>query len=287
VERVGFGSYNYWLRDGLDKGYAVAQININNLEFVQAIVEAAEEEHAPVILGASEGALKYMGLDYAVAIARTAAERSTVPVMLHLDHGPNLDWVLKAIRNGFSSVMIDASRLPLEENIALTKQVVDLCHPLGIEVEAELGRITGTDDDLTVDERLATLCRPEDAERFVAETHVDALAAAIGSAHGRYKGKPQLDFARLSAIRKATGIPLVLHGGSGIPDDDVREAISLGIAKMNINTDNQEVFTAKVREVLAENPGVYDPRKYLGPGREEIKAMVKKKLALTGSVNRV
>ncbi len=283
---MGFGSFNYWLRDGLDKGYAVAQININNLEFVQAIVEAAEEERAPVILGASEGALKYMGLDYAMAIARTAAERSSVPVMLHLDHGPNLDWVLKAIRNGFSSVMIDASRLPLEENIALTKQVVDLCHPLGVEVEAELGRITGTDDDLTVDERMATLCRPEDAERFVAETHVDALAAAIGSAHGHYKGTPQLDFSRLSAIRKVTGIPLVLHGGSGIPDDDVREAISLGIAKMNINTDNQEVFTAKVRQVLAENPKLYDPRKYLGPGREEIKAMVKKKLALTGSVNR-
>lgn len=283
---MGFGSFNYWLRDGLDKGYAVAQININNLEFVQAIVEAAEEERAPVILGASEGALKYMGLDYAMAIARTAAERSSVPVMLHLDHGPNLDWVLKAIRNGFSSVMIDASRLPLEENIALTKQVVDLCHPLGVEVEAELGRITGTDDDLTVDERMATLCRPEDAERFVAETHVDALAAAIGSAHGHYQGTPQLDFSRLSAIRKVTGIPLVLHGGSGIPDDDVREAISLGIAKMNINTDNQEVFTAKVRQVLAENPKLYDPRKYLGPGREEIKAMVKKKLALTGSVNR-
>ncbi len=282
-----FGSFNYWLKDGLDKGYAVAQININNLEFVQAIIEAAEEERAPVILGASEGALKYMGLDYAVAIAQTAAERSSVPVMLHLDHGPNLDWVLKAIRAGFSSVMIDASRLPLEENIALTKQVVDLCHSLDIEVEAELGRITGTDDDLTIDERMATLCRPEDAERFVGETHVDALAAAIGSAHGHYKGKPQLDFNRLSAIRKATGIPLVLHGGSGIPDDDVREAIGLGIAKMNINTDNQEVFTEKVREVLQENPKLYDPRKYLGPGREAIKAMVKKKLALTGSVNRV
>lgn len=282
-----FGSFNYWLKDGLDKGYAVAQININNLEFVQAIIEAAEEERAPVILGASEGALKYMGLDYAVAIAQTAAERSSVPVMLHLDHGPNLDWVLKAIRAGFSSVMIDASRLPLEENIALTKQVVDLCHSLDIEVEAELGRITGTDDDLTIDERMATLCRPEDAERFVGETHVDALAAAIGSAHGHYKGKPQLDFNRLSAIRKATGIPLVLHGGSGIPDDDVREAIGLGIAKMNINTDNQEVFTEKVREVLQENPKLYDPRKYLGPGREAIKAMVKKKLALTGCVNRV
>lgn len=284
---MGFGAFNHWLRDGLDKGYAVAQININNLEFVQAIVDAAEEERAPVILGASEGALKYMGLDYAVAIARAAAERATVPVMLHLDHGPNVDWVLKAIRAGFSSVMVDASHLPLEENIALTKRVVDLCHPLGIEVEAELGRITGTDDDLTIDERLATLCRPEDAERFVEETQVDALAAAIGSAHGHYKGAPQLDFERLWAIREVTRIPLVLHGGSGIPDSDVKRAINLGIAKMNINTDNQEVFTAKVREILAINPTMYDPRKYLGPGRDEIKAMVKKKLALTGSVNRV
>ncbi|PSR35771.1 MAG: tagatose-bisphosphate aldolase, partial [Sulfobacillus thermosulfidooxidans] len=204
---MGFGSFNSWLHDGLNKGYAVAQININNLEFVQAIIEAAEEEKAPVILGASEGALKYMGIDYAVAICRTAAERATVPVMLHLDHGPNLEWVLKAIRYGFSSVMIDASHLPLEDNIALTKKVVDLCHPLGIEVEAELGRITGTDDDLTVDERLATLCRPDDAMRFVEETHVDALAAAIGSAHGHYHGTPQLDFERLAAIREATQIP--------------------------------------------------------------------------------
>lgn len=283
---MGFASFGSWLRDGLNRGYAVAQININNLEFVQAIIEAAEEEKAPVILGASEGALKYMGIDYAVSICRAAAERATVPVMLHLDHGPNLEWVLKAIRYGFSSVMIDASRLPLEDNIALTKTVVELCHPLGIEVEAELGRITGTDDDLTVDERLATLCRPADALQFVEETHVDALAAAIGSAHGHYKGTPQLDFGRLAEIREVTGVPLVLHGGSGIPDGDVQKAIGLGIAKMNINTDNQEVFTQKIRQILASNETVYDPRKYLGPGREAIKEMVKSKLRLTGSVGR-
>lgn len=283
---MGFASFGSWLRDGLNRGYAVAQININNLEFVQAIIEAAEEEKAPVILGASEGALKYMGIDYATAICRAAAERATVPVMLHLDHGPNLEWVLKAIRYGFSSVMIDASHLPLEDNIALTKTVVELCHPLGIEVEAELGRITGTDDDLTVDERLATLCPPADALQFVEETHVDALAAAVGSAHGHYKGTPQLDFERLAEIREATGVPLVLHGGSGIPDGDVQKAIGLGIAKMNINTDNQEVFTQKIRQILASNETVYDPRKYLGPGREAIKEMVKSKFRLTGSVGR-
>lgn len=280
---MSFASFRDVLNDAFKNGYAVGHININNLEFLQAIIEAAEEESAPVILGVSEGALKYMGLDYTACLAKTAAERARVPVMLHLDHGPNLEWVMKAIRYGFSSVMIDASSLPLEENIALTKRVVDLCHPLGIDVEGELGRIGGTDDDLTVDERLATLVRPEDAARFVQETGIDALAAAIGSAHGQYSGRPKLHFDRLTEVREKTQVPLVLHGGSGIPEEDIRTAISLGIAKININTENQEAFTATVREVLSKNDKVYDPRKYLGPAREAIKETVKSKLRLMGS----
>jgi len=284
---VGFASFRTIVRDAFEHGYAVGHININNLEFVQAIVDAAEAEEAPVILGVSEGAIKYMGLDYTVALARTAAERAKVPVMLHLDHGSSFEWVVRAVRAGFSSVMIDGSHLPLEENIRLTQRVVELCHPLGIDVEGELGRIGGTDDDLTVDERLATLARPEDAEKFVSATGVDALAAAIGSAHGRYKGRPQLDFDRLVAIRRATNTPLVLHGGSGIPDEDVVRAISLGIAKVNINTENQEAFTATVRALLQKNPDVYDPRKYLAPARDAIKETVRGKLRLLGSSHRV
>lgn len=283
---MGFASLRALLRDAFDHRYAVGHININNLEFVQAIVEAADEEEAPVILGVSEGAIKYMGLDYTVALARTAAERVRVPVVLHLDHGSSFEWVTRAVRAGFSSVMIDASHKPLEENIALTKHVVDLCHPLGIDVEGELGRIGGTDDDLTVDERQATLARPEDARRFVHETGVDALAAAIGSAHGQYRGRPQLDFDRLEAIRRETDTPLVLHGGSGIPDEDIRRAISLGVAKININTENQEAFTASIRSLLAENAKVYDPRKYLGPAREAIKETVRGKFRLLGSAHR-
>jgi fructose-bisphosphate aldolase, class II len=259
---------------------------VNNLEFLQAIVEVAEEERSPVILGVSEGAMKYMGLEYTVAMAKAAAEKVTVPVILHLDHGSSYQVVLKCIRAGFSSIMIDASHYPLEENIAKTKQVVDACHVLGIDVEGELGRIGGTEDDLTVDEREASLAIPEEAVRLVKESGIDALAPAIGSAHGPYKGKPELDFDRLAKIRDLTGVPLVLHGGSGIPDEDIRKAISLGVSKINVNTENQLAFTAKVREILNQDAKVYDPRKILGPAREAIKEVVREKIRLFGSNNR-
>jgi fructose-bisphosphate aldolase class II len=283
---MGFASFKEVLTDGLKNGYAVGQFNVNNLEFLQAIVEVAEEERSPVILGVSEGAMKYMGLEYTVAMAKAAAEKASVPVILHLDHGSSYQVVLKCIRAGFSSIMIDASHYPLEENIAKTKQVVDACHVLGIDVEGELGRIGGTEDDLTVDEREASLAIPEEAQRLVQETGIDALAPAIGSAHGPYKGKPELDFDRLAKIRDLTGVPLVLHGGSGIPDEDIRKAISLGVSKINVNTENQIAFTAKVREILINDAKVYDPRKILGPAREAIKEVVREKIRLFGSNDR-
>lgn len=283
---MGFASFKEVLTDGLNKGYAVGQFNVNNLEFLQAIIEVAEEERSPVILGVSEGAMKYMGLEYTVALAKAAAEKATVPVILHLDHGSSYQVVLKCIRAGFSSIMIDASHYPLEENIAKTKEVVDACHVLGIDVEGELGRIGGTEDDLTVDERDASLARPDEAVRLVKETGIDALAPAIGSAHGPYKGKPELAFDRLAEIRDLTRIPLVLHGGSGIPDEDIRKAISLGVSKINVNTENQIAFTAKVREILKNDEKVYDPRKILGPAREAIKQVVREKIRLFGSNNR-
>lgn len=285
-EVMGFASLKAVLQDALTNHYAVAHVNINNLEFLQAAVEVAQEEDAPVILGVSEGAIQYMGLEYTVALARSAADRVRVPVILHLDHGSSVAWVIRVVRAGFSSVMIDASRFPLEENMAITRQVVDLCHPLGIDVEGELGRIGGTDDDLTVDARHALLARPDEAERFVRNTGVDALAAAIGSAHGPYHGRPQLDFERLAEIQRVAALPLVLHGGSGIPDEDIAQAISLGVAKVNINTENQEIFTAAVREMLSAHTTVYDPRKYLGPAKEAMKESVRNKFVLFGAVQR-
>ncbi|MGZ4105917.1 MAG: class II fructose-1,6-bisphosphate aldolase [Tumebacillaceae bacterium] len=284
---MAFASFKEVLLDGYNNGYAVGQFNINNLEFTQAIIEAANEERSPVILGVSEGAMKYMGLEYTVAMARVAAETSTVPVILHLDHGPNLNVVMKCIRAGFSSIMIDASHYALEQNIALTKQVVELCHPLGIEVEGELGRIGGTEDDLTVDQRDATLAIPAEAKRLVEESGIDALAPAIGSAHGVYVGKPELAFDRLAEIRDMVkGTPLVLHGGSGIPDEDIRKAISLGVSKINVNTENQIAATNTIREILGKDQKVYDPRKYMGPARAAIKEAVKEKMRLFGSSGR-
>lgn len=284
---MAFASFKEVLLDGLKNGYAVGQFNMNNLEFVQAIVEAANEEKSPVILGCSEGAIKYMGIDYTVAMARVAAETAKVPVILHLDHGPSFEYVVKCVRAGFSSIMIDASHYALDKNIALTKQVVDLCHPLGIEVEGELGRIGGTEDDLTVDERDATLALPEEAKRLVEETGIDALAPAIGSAHGVYVGKPELAFGRLQEISQLLpNIPMVLHGGSGIPDEDIRKAISLGVSKINVNTENQIAITNTIREIFAKDAKVYDPRKYLGPGKAAIKETVKEKMRLFGSSGR-
>lgn len=283
---MAFASFKEMLTDGLKNGYAVGQFNVNNLEFLQAIIETAEEERSPVILGVSEGAMKYMNIEYTAAMAKAAAEKVTVPVALHLDHGSSFDVVLKCIRAGFSSIMIDASHYPLAENIAKTKQVVDACHVLGIDVEGELGRIGGTEDDISVDERDATLARPDEALRLVNEAGIDALAPAIGSAHGLYKGVPVLAFDRLQEIRDMTDVPLVLHGGSGIPDEDIRKAISLGVSKINVNTENQVSFTNKIREILNNDQKVYDPRKYLGPAREAIKDTVREKIRLFGSNNR-
>jgi fructose-bisphosphate aldolase class II len=280
---MAFASLKEVLETARRGGYAVGQFNMNNLEFTQAIVEAAEEERSPVILGTSEGAIKYMGIEYTVAMARAAADKASVPVVLHLDHGGSYEMVLRCLRHGWSSIMYDGSHHPLEENIRNTRQVVDACHALGVAVEGELGRIGGTEDDLSVDEREATLARPEEALRLVQETGIDALAPAIGSAHGRYKGKPELDFERLAKIRDLCNIPLVLHGGSGIPDEDIRRAISLGVAKINVNTENQEAFTRVIRQKLAEDANVYDPRKYLAPAREAIKEVVKEKMRLFGS----
>lgn len=268
--------------------YAVGQFNINNLEFTQAILQAAQEEKSPVILGVSEGAARYMGgFKTVMNIINGLMEdyKITVPVAVHLDHGSSFEKCVEAIHAGFTSVMIDGSHFPLEENIALTKRVVDVAHALGVSVEAELGRIGGQEDDLVVDDAEAAYAIPAECDQLVRETGVDCFAPALGSVHGPYKGEPNLGFDRMEEVQKLTGVPLVLHGGTGIPTKDIQRAISLGTAKINVNTESQMTSAATVRKVLQENPNLYDPRKYLGPARETIKDTVKGKMREFGSSN--
>jgi fructose-bisphosphate aldolase class II len=285
--------------------YAVGAFNIQNLESLLAVVEAAVEEKSPVIVAVTPSALKYGGLKYLTALVKVAAENAPVPMSLHLDHGEDVETVRKCLEAGFTSVMIDGSHLPFEENVALTRRVVEMAHPMGVSVEGELGRLTGVEEK-TVEEREAVLTDPDEAEEFVKRTGVDALAVSIGTSHGAYKfkGEPKLDFERLRLIREKVDVPLVLHGASsvpqwiiekatkygaeltgakGIPEDHVKRAISLGITKINIDTDLRLAFTATVREVLANQPKEFDPRKILGPAKEAMKEVVKAKMRLFGS----
>jgi len=268
-------------------GYAVGAFNCNNMEIVQAIIAAAEAENAPVIMQASQGAIKYAGLEYIVVLARLAAARSRVPVALHLDHGTSFEQAIQCIHAGFTSVMIDGSKLPLPDNITLTRRVLDVARAVGVSVEAELGKIGGTEDDITVSEREALLTDPGEADIFVRETGVDALAVAIGTAHGQYKGIPQLDFDRLKKIRAAVKIPIVLHGSSGVPDEAISEAIRLGVRKVNIDTNIREAFTEAARKVLEANSKEIDPRKMLAPAREAAVELIREKIRIFGSANRV
>jgi len=284
------------------KAYAVGAFNINNLESLLAVAEAAVEEKSPVIVAVTPSAIKYAGLAYLAKIVKTGAELAPVPMSLHLDHGENFETVSKCVEAGFTSVMIDGSFLKFEENVALTRQVVDFAHQKGVTVEAELGRLAGVEES-TVEEKEAVLTDPNAAKEFVEKTGVDALAVAIGTSHGAYKFKaePKLDFERLKLIREKVNVPLVLHGASsvpqwiiekavkygaeltgakGIPEEHIKKAISSGIAKINIDTDLRLAFTATIREFLANSPKEFDPRKILGPAKEAMKEVVKGKMRL-------
>ncbi|MDR7856974.1 class II fructose-1,6-bisphosphate aldolase [Tissierella sp.] len=274
------------LLDAQKNGYAVGAFNINNMEIIQAIIEAAEETNSPVILQASQGGIKYAGIEYIAELGKLAARNAKVPVALHLDHGTDFDQVMLCIRHGFSSVMIDGSRFALDENIAYTKKVIEVAKAVGVSVEAELGKIGGTEDHITVSEKDATFTSPEEALRFVNETDVDFLAIAVGTAHGVYKGEPKLDFDRIKAIRDIVSVPLVLHGSSGVPEEALRKAISLGISKINIDTDIRIAFANGVKEFLKNNPDNFDPRKILGPAKTQMKEIIKEKMQIFGSVNR-
>jgi len=275
------------LDQGKANGYAVGQFNINNLEYIQAFLQAAEEERSPIILGVSEGAGRYMGgFKVVVAMVQSLIEEygTTVPVAIHLDHGSSFEKCAEAIHAGFTSVMIDASSKPLEENIATTRKVVELAHIHGVSVEAELGIVGGQEDDVIAEGVI--YADPAECKQLVEEAGIDCLAPALGSVHGPYQGEPNLGFAEMKEISELVDVPLVLHGGTGIPTKDIQHAISLGTAKINVNTENQIEQTKVIREYLEENPEDYDPRSYMGPGREAIKAAAIEKMREFGSSGR-
>ena len=273
------------LLDAQKGGYAIGAFNVENMEMVQAVVAAAEECHSPVIMQTTPSTVKYADCDYFFANVRTAAEHASVPVVMHLDHGSSFELAMQAMRAGYTSIMIDGSHSPFEENIALSSSVADVCRPVGVNVEAELGKVGGKEDDLDGGEG-AGLTVPSEAKEFVDRTGIDSLAVAIGTAHGIYKGEPHVDVERLKEIREVVDIPLVLHGTSGVPDDTVRECIAAGICKVNYATDLRIAFSNGVKKVLAEDPDIFDPKKYGKAGRDEVQKYVEQKMDVVGSTGR-
>ncbi|HJF16995.1 MAG TPA: class II fructose-1,6-bisphosphate aldolase [Globicatella sulfidifaciens] len=266
--------------------YAVGQFNINNLEWTQAVLQAAQENNSPIILGVSEGAGKYMGGAKVVAAMVNALMETmdiTVPVALHLDHGSTVESAKHYIDAGFTSVMFDHSHFPIDENIEMTKELVEYAHSKGVSVEAEVGTVGGVEDGVTGGVKYADL---EECKRMVSEAKIDALAAALGSVHGTYDGEPVLGFDEMQAISDATGTPLVLHGGSGIPDYQIKKAIERGHAKINVNTELQQQWTKAVREKLNSDDKVYDPRKVIAPGKEAIVKITKETMDMFGSTGK-
>lgn len=273
------------LQDAQRNHYAIGAFNVENMEMVQAVIAAAEALSSPVILQTTPGTLKYAAPEVYYANVAAMAKTARVPVVMHLDHGSSFELALRAFRAGYTSIMIDGSKLDFEENAALTKSVVDACHAGGIPVEAELGKVGGKEDDLDGGAGNGYTV-PEEAAVFAERTGVDSLAVAIGTAHGVYKGTPKLDLPRISRIRELVSVPLVLHGTSGVPDDTVRQCIARGMCKVNYATDLRIAFTDGVKECLQKNPDVYDPKKYGAEGRERVKQYVMEKIRVCGSDGR-
>ena len=273
------------LKDAQEGHYAVGAFNVENMEMVMAVIKAAEELNAPVIMQTTPSTVKYAGLDYFLANVKVAASKANVPVAMHLDHGSSYELASQAFRAGYTSIMIDGSHSDFESNIAVSKAVADMCKGSGIAVEAELGKVGGKEDDLDGGEGNA-YTDPQEAKEFVERTGVDSLAVAIGTAHGMYKGEPKLDLDRLTEIREIVEVPLVLHGGSGVPDWKVQEAIKRGICKVNYATELRIAFTTGVNKYLKENPNEIDPKKYNKAGMEEVTNFVKEKIKVCGCENK-
>jgi fructose-bisphosphate aldolase class II len=297
----------------LEGKYAIGAFNVNNLEIIQGIMEGVKEKQSPVILQVSAGAREYAGSKYLRSLIEAAAEITPeIPIVFHLDHGADFEICKDCIDNGFTSVMIDGSKHDFEENVRLTKQVVDYAHEKGVVVEGELGKLEGMEDDVVVEKGEGSYTNPQQAAEFVEKTGVDSLAVAIGTSHGAYKfaadANPQLDFERCEEIAKLVKIPLVLHGASsvlqnfveeinayggevkgskGVPEEMITEACKHGVAKVNIDTDIRLAMTAATRKNLKENPDNFDVRKFLGAARDAVTEMVKHKIDILGSANKI
>ena len=263
--------------------YAIGAFNVENMEMVQAVIEAAEEEKAPVIIQTTPSTVAYASVSMYREMVRVAAEKASIPVAMHLDHGDSQELCKEAIAAKYTSVMIDGSKLGFEENVAVTKAVVEATKGTDICVEAELGTIGGKEDSHEVLDKDALYTNPQQAKELVERTNVNSLAVAIGTVHGFYKGEPKLDFERLQEIVDIVDAPLVLHGASGVPDEAVRRAIDLGVCKVNFATELRVAFTKGVRDVIASDESVYDPKKYGAVGREEVKELVKNKIRVCKS----
>ena len=266
--------------------YAVGAFNVESLEFVMAVIKAAEDKKSPVIMQTTPGTVKYANLDYFAAMCKVAADAASVPVAIHLDHGDGFDRCVQAMHAGYTSVMIDGSHVPFEDNIALTASVTKVAAPLGIPVEAELGKVGGKEDDGPAVEGENPYTDPDEAEEFVARTGCGSLAVGVGTAHGVYKGTPHIEQGVLKEIRSRLEIPLVLHGTSGVPDDQVAEAIRNGICKVNSATELRQAFTKGFMGYMADNPGCFDPKKPSKPGMQEIYDVVASHMDNLGSTNK-
>lgn len=274
------------LLDAQKNMYAVGAFNTNNIEITQAIVKAAEVKKAPILIQISAGAMKYAGVEFLPMLVAKAAQLASVPIAIHLDHGPSFESVMTCLRVGFTSIMRDASKLPYDENVAEVRKVVEACHAIGIPVEAEIGRIGGAEEHVVVTDREALMSDPDECVRFVDDGGFDFLAVAIGNAHGFYKGDPKLDFSRLEAIRDRVSVPLVLHGASGIPDNQITMAVERGICKINIDTEIRNAFIRTMQKFTAENPDQIDPRKVFAPCIDAMQAVVEHKIDIFRSAGR-
>ena len=265
--------------------YAIGAFNVENMEMVMAVLAAAEAKNSPVIMQTTPGTIKYAGVDYYYANVAAAAKRSYVPVVMHLDHGDSFQRAMAAYRAGYTSIMIDGSKLPFEDNIDLTKRVVDACHPGDVYVEGELGKVGGKEDDLEGDDD-NPYTDPEEAKIFVEKTGVDYLAIGVGTAHGVYKGIPKVNTDLIATIHDMVDVPLVLHGTSGVPDEQVITAVKNGICKVNYATDLRIAFTRGVKEFMAEHSEAFDPKKYSQQGMAEVQKYVEQKIEVCGSVGK-
>ncbi|MEM7533773.1 MAG: class II fructose-bisphosphate aldolase [Chloroflexota bacterium] len=275
------------LQDALKGGYAVGSFNVANFEMMETVIKTAAHKKSPVIVSTAAAEARYLGPDVAHSMAQALAKKHNTPIVLHLDHGDTFELAMQCIRAGYTSVMFDGSHYALADNIRMTKEVVQAAHAVGVSVEGEVGRIQGVEDDLVVSEREASMSDVGEATRFAHETGVDALAVAIGNAHGFYKQEPKLDMNRLQAIREGSGIPIVLHGGTGIPADQIQEAIGLGIAKINIASKVRRAYMRSLYDALAENPDTTDVRDIMAVGKMAMTYEIIASMEMLGSERRL